>query len=411
MFSKTPAGKASRGTIGVEAVGGRLRLTIPASISPNKKQMRPTLGLADTPQNRGKAEAIAMQANLDLANNEFDISLEKYLGKARPQLLGLPSKNEKSEVEPTIKEIWEHYLNWIRPKSKPRTMWSYDHDYTRLLQPYLDYQLSQDAAIKIRNDLVAKGTHTAKRVLAALEDAVKIAVQHNKSHIVKNPFFEMSKEIKVRKRLNKLTGVKNEYKSFTLEERDLIISKCYEHSEWFGNFIYAKFHTGSRPGEIQSLTWGDISRDFTKVYITKTYDTKNKEIVQVPKNGEERTFSCPKYFADWLRSIKPENANDNNLVFLDSKGNRVHEATVQNLWGGRGRKTRYHYPGIVEQLAEDGTIAEYLPCYNTRHTYINIALDSGYTPNMITRQCGNSEDVIAEFYRSRDRNPNWDLIG
>jgi integrase len=410
MYAKTKTGKASRGTVGYEAVNGRLRLTIPSSISPDSKQKRPTLGLSDTPANRAKADAIAMQANLDLANNEFDVSLGKYLGKAKPHLSVLSNSNKLLQLEPTINEIWIHYLDWIRPKSKPRTMHHYETDYFRLLEPYLNKQLNQDTAIQIRNDLVKHGTHAAKRVLAALENAVEIAVQHGKSHIVKNPFFKMSEDIKVKKRVNKLTGVKNDYRSFTESERNLIINKCCEHSRWFGNFIYAKFHTGARPGELQALVWNDISPDFSKIYITKTYEGKTKQVVLMPKNGEERTFNCPKYFVNWLRSLKPENAKNSDLVFTDARGNRVHESTVQNLWAGRGQKTKYYYPGIVETLARNGLIAEYLPCYNTRHTYINLALESGYTPSMVTRQCGNSEDVINEYYRSKDRNPNWDLL-
>jgi len=58
----------------------------------------------------------------------------------------------------------------------------------------------------------------------------------------------MSKKIKVMKKVNKFTGVKNDYRIFIPKERDLSISKCYEHSKWFENFIYAKMHTSARPG-------------------------------------------------------------------------------------------------------------------------------------------------------------------
>jgi len=98
-ISKTPIGKATKGSVSVEAIQGRLRLRFRF----NQKQQVITLGLADTPENRKLAEARATQIELDIKAGHFDETLNRYQLKSQ-----LPKK-----VDPniTISELFQEFID------------------------------------------------------------------------------------------------------------------------------------------------------------------------------------------------------------------------------------------------------------------------------------------------------------
>ncbi|MBW4493826.1 MAG: DUF3596 domain-containing protein [Oscillatoria princeps RMCB-10] len=66
--------EASKGTIGVESVQGRLRLRLPSQLFAGEQKYI-TLGLADTGLNRKAAEAKAREIELDIISG--NLRLEK----------------------------------------------------------------------------------------------------------------------------------------------------------------------------------------------------------------------------------------------------------------------------------------------------------------------------------------------
>jgi hypothetical protein len=67
----------AKGTVGVEAYQGRLRLRLPRQVFGGKQKYL-SMGLADTPENRKVAELKARQIELDIISDNFDASLTKY---------------------------------------------------------------------------------------------------------------------------------------------------------------------------------------------------------------------------------------------------------------------------------------------------------------------------------------------
>jgi integrase len=57
-----------------------------------------------------------------------------------------------------------------------------------------------------------------------------------------------------------------------------------------------------------------------------------------------------------------------------------------------------HWKPIVTALVKEGKIREYLPTYNTRHTFISLCLDAGIGVAQIAEWVGNSPEIILKNY-------------
>ncbi len=62
-----------------------------------------------------------------------------------------------------------------------------------------------------------------------------------------------------------------------------------------------------------------------------------------------------------------------------------------------------HWKPAIEGLHATGAIAHVLSQYHTRHTWITMALENGYSVSEVAYLSGNTPDVIYKFYASRSR--------
>jgi integrase len=74
MYSKTPTGKASKGSVQILVSNGRLQLRFRFG----GRRHYLSLGYSDTAVHRKLAEARARQIELDILSGNFDQSLTKY---------------------------------------------------------------------------------------------------------------------------------------------------------------------------------------------------------------------------------------------------------------------------------------------------------------------------------------------
>jgi len=119
MFAKTPTGKATKGTVSVSFNQNRLRLNLPRTLFGGQRKYI-SLNLADTPENRAIAEDKALQANLDIRNNQFDFSFD----------IKLPKRDDESDVNPftvseqlAVVEVWGMDENRLGLKPIIRRVW------------------------------------------------------------------------------------------------------------------------------------------------------------------------------------------------------------------------------------------------------------------------------------------------
>lgn len=98
MYSKTPTGKASKGSVQILNSNGRLQLRFRFA----SKRHYISLGFSDTSENRKLAEMKAREIELDILSGHFDQTLAKY----KPQsAFSVTSPDVTPTVTPSLKEL------------------------------------------------------------------------------------------------------------------------------------------------------------------------------------------------------------------------------------------------------------------------------------------------------------------
>jgi integrase len=88
----------------------------------------------------------------------------------------------------------------------------------------------------------------------------------------------------------------------------------------------------------------------------------------------------------------------NDLVFTSPTGLPTNNVRFSNqVWKG-GRNGNKNYKGIVTQLVKEGKVERYRCLYNTRHTFITMALEAGVTVPQVAKLVGNSPEVTMRHY-------------
>lgn len=407
--------RTANGLIGVGVNNESLRLNIPKSVHPSGKSTRISLGLRDSYENQIQAAEVARRLNSMLGANipiDWD-NFNQYL-PWRQHLHVVKPKEDKT-IGWLAKEYYETAL---KPTLGERSQYDYEGTCFNLIKRYSDETITTYTANKIFSDFMANPTFTRKIALSFLERAYDWGIQQSKLPPSPNPFRGMQQQIKVKKRVSVLTGLAPEYVAFTREERDLIIKTFYDEKPQLANLIYFLFHTGCRTGEACALTWDDVSPDFRQIYFTKTYSFALNKVLDGTKTDSKtgktgRRFHCPNYFSEWLKLIEPKDVVGSDLIFPNTKGKYYQKTSIRRTWD-KGYVTidgkKHTQDGIVLRLAKEGRIHDYLPQYHTRHTFITLAIEAGLDTTLIADQCGNSDNMVNNVYRSKNRNPNWDLL-
>lgn len=370
-----------------------------------------------------RAEAIAAAINQDWLNGpeNMDITLKKYLGELyrepkKAPAYPFPVGRDVWGRNPTtvlIKDIWMSYTEHHLVGKKLSTQKVYD-DYYKKLVPWLNRPVSKDVAKEIRKEFIEANNYLVKNAIAALASAVNWAMAEE-LYFGGNPFLGISQQIFPGKRVDKITGLPFEFVAFTSDEVDLILESFRENALTYYSFFKFKFLTGCRTGEAIALTWNDVKFTHRVIHFNKTYLSKNSIVSKGTKgrrNGcQQRRFPLSDNLFAWLTKFKSTFAKETDLVFPNRNGGFFDQAALSSVWGNvnpdNGRKI-----GIVSSLAMEGKL-NYLPPYNTRHTFINFCLDQGLDPRTIADWCGNSDDVIQKVYKSRSRDidlskmPQW----
>jgi integrase len=363
------------------------------------RQTYRSLGRKDTSENRVYANAIASRINADLQHPEmlFDTSLEKYLGVKT-------SQPDSEELVLTIGEMWELYTNDHLKGKKKSTTQNYEKAYKATLTPFWNYPVNQQTANVIRQVFLEKGGETRRRVLQALNRACNWAVKQEKIVLKGNPFEGISKEIKPQKRVSLITGVPPKYVAYSQEETQIILKAIQQDkfASFYYNCIRFLFSTGCRTGEALALQWKDIDFIRREVYFTKSYDER-WGITKRSKNNKTRAFPMNNNLFDWLDSIKPQAQEPNDVCFPGYKSHHIKHARLWSVWGQNANE-KNQVKGVVFRLAREGLIFDYLPLYNTRHTFINYCLEHRVDSITIAEWCDNSDHIIQKVYRSKQRN-------
>lgn len=391
MQSTSAARKAPKGSVQIIRSNSRLQLRF----RHGGKRYYLSTGLADTETNHKAAEIKARQIELDIISGNFDPSLAKYKPQSALSTVA-PDITPSVTPEVSLRELWDLFIEFKRPQCSENTMKFTYGVYTNYVNKLPTHELSQAPGIR---DHVLKTIplNSAKRFITRLSACCKLATQSGS--IGQNPFEGMAAAIKLPKAESD-DGF-TEIDPFSLEERDAILAalrtnqfcpakSAYKHS-YYADLVEFLFSTGCRPSEAVVLQWKHVTGSYDQILFEQALirTDAGKKVRKGLKTQEKRRFPCNQKLKALLRSIKPVNVSPEDLIFPSPKG----KFTDMNNFRTRIWKDVLAGLGI-----------EYRKPYQTRHTFITHALETGkLDAKDVARLVGNSPEVIYQHYAGNKR--------
>lgn len=359
------------------------KLVIRFRVKGCKKQFYIASGLRDNKRNRElvrlKRDAIATDIILD----RFDYSLNSYQFKPTIKV------TQKEEVpaqkyQYNLSQLWEKFTEYQETQLSQTTILKRYADISRWTKDLPTTDLEK--ASIIRNWVIAnKPRSLGWTIINCYSQCCDWAV---KSEIIsQNPFQKLKyKQPKSREK---------EFKAFTLEQRDLIIS-AFESDQkhgWASSLIKFLFFTGCRPGEAFALTWEDISIDCCQVKFTKSCNSF--KVLKSTKTGRNRIFpTSPGSKLQKLLFSMRQSHNPKQLVFTNKNGDALQSGMLQVIWKGR----KDGKAGVVQKLVDHGKLPYYLNSYATRHTFATWAITQGISPDKVALWIGDRVETVLKYY-------------
>jgi integrase len=151
--------------------------------------------------------------------------------------------------------------------------------------------------------------------------------------------------------------------------------------------------TGCRPGEALALQWRHVHRKFLAIQFEQVLsDTEDGlRVVEGLKTQERREFPCNEALRDFLKTLhsKRDRTMPDDLLFPSARSRKWINWHNFNNRGWRAI------------LAEAGL--RYRNPYQTRHTFITLALRHGMDVVDVAKVCGTSPDMIYKRYAGARR--------
>src|SRR6266478_3255681 len=213
--------------------------------------------------------------------------------------------------------------------------------------------------------------NTAKNVIGG---SLRALFRDAGKQVKENPFNDLPKKWWPRVQ-------QDEPDPFTEAERDSILS-YYRTSRPYKAyaFVHFRFYTGTRPSEAVALKWGNIDLISAKATVTSSR-TLGEE--NAPKTtASARTVKLLPNVIELLKTILPLHVEAKDHVFTDDVG----QPLDQNEFGRK-------FQDVLRVLE-----IRPRPFYNTRHTYISVALTLGCNPKWIGEQTATSLIMIQQNY-------------
>ena len=364
MYPKSSKSKSPKGSVRIKVSNGRLQLVF----SHSGRRHYLSLGLPDSKLNRKAAEAKAKVIEADIAFERFDPTLAKY----KPQT-AINTFTPISTPKVSFTDLWEKYTKYKAPQVSASTL---TRDYGKIAKRLKLMPKSIKDGVSARDWLLNKySSEVARRTLVQLNACFKWAVR---SDLIEENFFEgMARDIKK-------TVRDSSREPFSSGERDAIIAALenntysskyspFSHS-YYAPYVNFLFMTGCRPEEAVALQWKHITIDCTKINFIEAIPC-DTGIRGATKNKKTRIFPCNPKLQSFLQRIKPEKLLPDLLVFPSPRGQILDTHNFSNrIW-----------KPVIEALVKEQKLEKYLPQYNTRHTFITLALEHGLDAKDVAR--------------------------
>ncbi len=332
-------------------------------------------GLKDTPENRQLAQAQALMIDHEMRAGTFNY-LQWFPHGNRAGYFD----QQASKGKP--KTISGYYQEWILRKTPPLVRKSLARDYRQRFTAYINPRLgnlflehlSPQHIEEFRQYLLqdrGMAVKTARNIIdgglrSLLRDAREID-----GLIGTDPCASLKWPRLQRERPD----------PFNEEERDRILEYFHRKKRWTWPFVYFQFWTGCRPSETTALTWGDVDLRSARVEITKSRYMGEDSATKT--SGSNRTINLFSIVVDVLRDLKPLRVTESDHVFLNAIGKPIDAGDWQQK----------HWHAALR--ACDTRPRKF---YNTRHTFISLALSYNFNIKRLAEMCGTSVDMIERNY-------------
>lgn len=366
------------------------KLVIRFRVNGYRKQFFIASGLKDGKRNRELVRLRRDAIATDIALGRFDATLEFYQFRASAITpAGVAAKEPEAKHQYNILELWQKFTDYQETQIEQTTILNRYAAVLRYTKKLPTHSLAE--ASKIRDWLLFNTTKNMTWLLIMhYSQCCEWAI--NSNLLDHNPF----EKLKTKQPKKKTTG--EDYRAFTLEQRDLIIKAFEQHSKFshYASLIKFLFWTGCRPGEAFALTWKDISEDCCRININKSCNLHR--VLKSTKNGVKRVFPTHpgSKLQTLLLELKPA-SDRNSLVFTDGNGKPLSSGLVQRAWKGNAMR-EYDYPGVVQELVTDERLPYYLKLYATRHTFATWAITQGISPDKVAKWIGDKVETVLMCY-------------
>jgi integrase len=284
------------------------------------------------------------------------------------------------EIKPlTVRAFFEE---WIVRKKPPFVRRSLERDYkqafNRSILPFMgDLDLNSvttDTLENFRIYLVQERRLTVKTVRNIIDGSLRAMFRDAGRRIERNPFNDLPANWWPRL-------PQGEPDPYTEGERDKIVNFYREHrphKEYA--FVYFRFYTGTRPSEVVALKWGSV--DLVNRKATFAVSRHLGEENAPKTRASRRTVTLLPNVIELLKTLLPLQVGPESYVFTDA-----HDRPIDQSEFARGFQSVLRVLKIRPR-----------PFYNTRHTFISVALTLGCNPKWIAEQTGTSLIMIQQNY-------------
>ena len=356
----TSTSKTSKGIVVVESFKDRLRLRWRVS----GKRYCLSLGLADKCENRKLAESLARQIELDIISDNFDASLAKYK---------IEYKREKlvTHTRIGILELFQQYIDIKAKTLEPRTIEKYSALFSRLKEfgdkesEFIGSEYTQGFLEYLKTVSSDKTIYDRLTILSACWDYAW------KKRIVESNPWKILKE-------NFIVTPKLPQRPFTKEEVTAIIEgfQTDRYYSYYAPYVQFLFFTGCRTAEAIGLRWKHI--DFNQGTI-KICESLTRGVIKSIKTNKARIITINPKIREFLESVKPENLDEDSVVFKTPEGNPIDDGNFRNR----------AWTKVLEKVN-----VEYRKPYNTRHTFISHCLEAGMNPVLVAQITGHNVQTL-----------------
>jgi integrase len=346
----------------------------------------------DTIENRLKLWQLAAEAAQAIVTEYTErtiVDMREALGRAR--FNQLPKETQKLGYLFSF-YTWENaYQDYCKEANQTLKESTYvvkvQGLYGNILRPYLDKALNKyTVADFIKEQPCNK--HDLITLLNGLKRAFFAFCRDEQVTAETFVEFELFKQRKERKKFKEL-----EKKAYTYHEAVRILlhfQRAFGAESWIARYIHFALLTGMRPAEILGLQWCCIDFVNKKILIHQQWSRDLKKLTTT-KTEYSREFPMSEELLILIRNLarktRPNKADD--FVFRDGS-KHLDQNYFTHLWCSR--------KGIA-YLVEKGELPCFLPIYNLRHTFINLALERQGTPEDVARYVGHSVATAAKHYR------------